>query len=377
MAKVSVIVPVYNMEKYLNKCISSVANQTLEDIEIIAINDGSCDNSLSILDDLSRKYKNLIVINQENKGVGNARNKGLDIARGEFVKFVDADDYLDLTILDKMYKLAKDNNVKLVRGNYKMILGSVGFNNRANLSLNTNGIVDVEDNKDYLFNESPSIGNKLISRDLIGDLKFKENSKWEDLSFIPVVVASSKKLLHLNDNVYNYRMAFNTTLKDFIFKIPNVLDIIFCLDKMKLEMANKGLDDEYQIQIEKIYILHTLYRIQNIISWLNVSKEEKIEFINYIVDLLNVKYPNWYYNEVTRNFEKKHFICRKYLSKIKLGPIKIKSLTCTATCMIRYQFLFVKLIRQHSFPICTHIFFRCNREFSQRLQSRKIMIRQT
>ena len=316
MAKVSVIVPVYNMEKYLNKCISSIANQTLEDIEIIAINDGSCDNSLSILDDLSRKYKNLIVINQENKGVGNARNKGLDIARGEFVKFVDADDYLDLTILDKMYKLAKDNNVKLVRGNYKMILGSVGFNNCANLSLNTNGIVDVEDNKDYLFNESPSIGNKLISRDLIGDLKFKENSKWEDLSFIPVVVASSKKLLHLNDNVYNYRMAFNTTLKDFIFKIPNVLDIIFCLDKMKLEMANKGLDDEYQIQIEKIYILHTLYRIQNIISWLNVSKEEKIEFIHYIVDLLNVKYPNWYYNEVIRNFEKKHFICRKYLSKI-------------------------------------------------------------
>lgn len=319
MPKVSVIVPVYNMEKYLNKCISTIASQTLKDIEIIAINDGSTDNSLKILDDLSRKYKEkLKIINQNNKGVGFSRNKGLEIARGEFIKFVDADDYLDLNILDRMYTLAKENNVELVRGNYKMIIGPIKISNKANfMNINENTIINIEQDENYLFNESPSIGNKLMSRKLIGDLKFKENSKWEDLSFVPIVIASSKKILHLNEDVYNYRVAVNTTIKDFIFKFPNVLDIIFCLDTMRSEMNKKGLDKKYQQQIEDIYILHTLYRIQNIVSWLNASKQEKEEIIDHLIAFLDIKYPRWYCSEVTEEFEKKHKICQKYLNKIK------------------------------------------------------------
>ena len=126
MAKVSVIVPVFNAEKYLNQCISSIANQTLRDIEIIAINDGSTDNSLNMLDELSLRYKGkLKIINKENGGAGSARNVGIENANGEFIKFVDADDYLRLDILETMYDIAKEHKVSLVRGNYQTILGPI------------------------------------------------------------------------------------------------------------------------------------------------------------------------------------------------------------------------------------------------------------
>ena len=101
MPKVSVIIPVYNAEKYLNKCISSIANQTMQDIEILAVNDGSTDNSLEVLEQLSSKYKKLQVFNKENGGAGSDRNMGIEYAKGEFIKFVDADDYLKVDILEK------------------------------------------------------------------------------------------------------------------------------------------------------------------------------------------------------------------------------------------------------------------------------------
>lgn len=90
--KVSIIVPVYNVENYLRKCLDSLINQTLKNIEIICINDGSTDNSLSILEEYASKDERIIVINQENAGVSSARNRGLEIATGEYIAFVDADD---------------------------------------------------------------------------------------------------------------------------------------------------------------------------------------------------------------------------------------------------------------------------------------------
>lgn len=93
MSKVSVIIPVYNAERYLNQCISSIANQTMQDIEIIAINDGSTDNGLNVLNELSQIYKGkLKIYTKENGGPGSARNMGIENANGEFIKFVDADD---------------------------------------------------------------------------------------------------------------------------------------------------------------------------------------------------------------------------------------------------------------------------------------------
>ena len=307
MSKISVIVPVYNAEKYLEKCISSIANQTMKDIEIIAINDGSTDNSLNILESLSMRYKGrLRVISKENGGAGSARNIGIENANGEFIKFVDADDYLKLDILERMYNIAKENHVSLVRGNYQTILGPIKMEDKCSFSnVKGNQIIDVKANKDYIVSETPGIGNKLISRDLIGNLRFPERTKWEDLAIMPVIVASSERLFHMDEDVYNYRVNMNTTIKDFIYKIPNILDIIKCVEMLEKNMSMRGLDEEYKNQIESLYILHTLFRVENAMLWINFPHDKKEVVISSLLGILDAKYPNWQESKIIEDYKKR------------------------------------------------------------------------
>lgn len=115
--KVSIIVPVYNVEKYLNECLESAVKQTLNNIEIIIVNDGSTDNSLSIIKEYESKYNNIKVINQTNKGQSEARNVGLSVSNGEYIYFLDSDDYIELTMMEDLFKLAKNKDLDIVHFN--------------------------------------------------------------------------------------------------------------------------------------------------------------------------------------------------------------------------------------------------------------------
>lgn len=120
MPKLSVIIPVHNTEKYLKKCLDSIINQTHTDIEIICINDGSTDNSLGILEEYATKDKRIIVISQKNHGQSIARNKGIDMAKGEYIAFVDSDDYLETEhFYELLLKSAKLNDADIAKGQYK------------------------------------------------------------------------------------------------------------------------------------------------------------------------------------------------------------------------------------------------------------------
>ena len=118
---VSVIVPVYNVEAYLEKCLNSIIEQSLQNIEIIAVNDGSTDGSDEILNRLSAKTEKLKVINQENQGLSAARNAGINAANGQFVAFVDGDDFISSTMLEKMYGKAVRKNLDIVWCRYQQI----------------------------------------------------------------------------------------------------------------------------------------------------------------------------------------------------------------------------------------------------------------
>lgn len=118
MAKISVIVPVYNAEKYLRQCLDSIVSQTLRDIEIICVNDGSTDASLSILEEYAAKDSRIVVISKPNAGYGHSMNMGLDKATGEYMGIVDADDYILPTMYETLYQYAKQSNLDFVRGAY-------------------------------------------------------------------------------------------------------------------------------------------------------------------------------------------------------------------------------------------------------------------
>lgn len=125
--KVSIVIPVYNVESYLEQCLNSAINQSLSknDIEIITINDGSTDNSLNILKKYASKYSNIKLINQDNKGLSNARNIGLNHSNGEYIYFLDSDDYIDLKSMEYCYQIAKEDNLDIVTFDAEIVLENI------------------------------------------------------------------------------------------------------------------------------------------------------------------------------------------------------------------------------------------------------------
>lgn len=118
MCEVSIIVPIYNVEKYLNRCLDSLVNQTFKDIEIIALNNGSTDSSLDILKDYASNDNRITIIDNENLGVSKARNIGIDKASGKYIVFVDSDDWIDTNMIEVLYSNITKNNCDLVMCTY-------------------------------------------------------------------------------------------------------------------------------------------------------------------------------------------------------------------------------------------------------------------
>ena len=116
--KVSILVPCYNVEKYLKQCLDSIVNQTLKDIEIIVINDGSTDSTLNIIKSYAKQDKRIKIIDKENEGYGKSMNQGLDAATGKYIGIVESDDWADTDMFEKLVKIADENNVDVAKGNY-------------------------------------------------------------------------------------------------------------------------------------------------------------------------------------------------------------------------------------------------------------------
>ena len=172
MKKISVIIPVYGVEKYIRKCLESVVNQTYKNLEIIVVNDGTKDNSMEIVKEYLED-KRIVIINKENGGISSARNAGLKIATGDYISFVDSDDWLELDLYKKLMIDLNDEDIIIF--NYKVIdnknlkvLKEKKFFNY-NRSLKTKRNMGGE----YLFDIEPYVWNKLFKRKFIEDYKYK------------------------------------------------------------------------------------------------------------------------------------------------------------------------------------------------------------
>ena len=222
MAKVSLVVPIYNSSMYLNKCIDSLVNQTLKDIEIILINDGSTDKSEKVIKEY--KDKRIKYISKKNAGIGKTRNRGIKEATGEYIAFVDSDDYLNEHFCEYMYKKAHADNCDLVICNF--------FEDRGNLY----GI-KFKDFKDTSLKDNPSLinninlgpCNKLYSLKLLknNDIYFEENLKYEDAPF--VVKAFLYFLSSSSFIIISQILNISNILPSIITEVSNILGHIFSL----------------------------------------------------------------------------------------------------------------------------------------------------
>ena len=244
--KVSVIVPVYNVEKYIEKCLSSLVNQTLRDIEIIVVNDGSPDNSQKIIDKYAKKYSNIKSFTKKNGGLSDARNFGLKYASGEYIAFVDSDDYVKLDMYEKMYDKAKENNFDMVVCDIDYLYPDKTLRVSSGLEDDTTNIKDV-----YL-NIHPAAWNKIFKKELFeNDVYFKKNVWFEDVEFIYRMLPYIKSIGVVKEdfNQYVQREGSITSIvnKKIYHYIDNMNGIIDFYKKRKLY-------DEYQKELEYAYV---------------------------------------------------------------------------------------------------------------------------
>ncbi len=269
--KVSIIVPVYNTESYLTTCLESLVNQSLEEIEIILINDCSTDESLAILEKYKEKYPmKIIIINlEENKGPGGARNAGINIAQGEYLGFVDSDDDVSQEMFEALYKIATRDNYDMVDCHF---YHEAFDRNMKTTSESAFGELNLEKRRE-LFVHSGYIWSKIIKRNIIvnNNVKFRENVAYEDIDFIRIATFYCKKIYASDMILYNYRKNDNsiTSYKSKEIQIYQKMDAMRFLNKKFKEL---GAYDDYKDEIT--YLVYKTYVI--ILEFVIVLEKEEV-----------------------------------------------------------------------------------------------------
>lgn len=288
-AKISVIIPIYNVESYLRQCLDSIVNQTFQDIEIICINDKSTDSSLSILNDYAQKDSRIIILeNDERKGQAFSRNKGIEIAKGEFIGFIDADDWADFKMLENLYNKAIKTDSDVV-----MCQAAVYDDSKNEMSYSDtyysldcfdesfdNKVFSAEETKDFLLKINVTIWNKLYKKDFLIKInaKFAEDYIYEDLPFFFNTYLRAEKMSIVRECLYFYRInRTNSTMnqlgKKILDRVPmvslsyEILKSCSFFHEIKPKIIGWIIDDifhrytltEKKYQMEYYYLMKKLF----------------------------------------------------------------------------------------------------------------------
>ena len=295
MVLVSVVIPVYNVEQYLEECLESVTNQTLRDIEIICIDDGSEDNSLEILEKYEKLDDRIKVVSQENKGPGATRNLGINISKGKYLYFIDSDDYIELNALEELFNYAKEKDVDF------LLYPAINLDNQNKRFFKTDiysmndvekfigdGVVDYKDLDNLIFSIPVTAYSKLYNADFIkkNDIKFPEGLIFEDNIFFWNLVFSAKKIAFYSKYFYIRRRHSSsiTTLHD-----KRLIDSIE-INRLMVETFKKfGILDKFKNVIYNRRINLTYLRFVEI---LDEYKEDYYKKLNQ--DYKNIVNDGYY-----------------------------------------------------------------------------------
>ena len=312
--KVSVIVPVYNVEKYLEKCLDSLVNQTLKDIEIIVVNDGTKDNSQEIIDKYTKKYpKKVKGFIKENGGLSSARNYGLKYAKGEYIAFIDSDDYVELDMFEKMYNKAINNNYDIVVCDTIEVDEKNGNKvyKKSNFNYSNNDI------KNYII-APPMACTRLYKINIFDEIIFEEGIFYEDLNLIPSLVLKTDSIGFVEEGLYYYLQRSGSIMKQKQFN-EKLLDIFKVLQKNYDLLNNK-----YPKEVEYLYITHLLRTT----SMRFLDYKDSNKYLERINNEIKDKFPDWRKNKYYKKssiklkiicnlaYNKQYFLL-KLLTKLK------------------------------------------------------------
>lgn len=259
---VSVIIPVYNAQNYLKKCLNSIFNQSYKKIEVICINDGSSDGSLDILDEYIKIYEEKMIVKTiENSGQANARNIGINIAKGEFVMFVDSDDYIDEFMIENLVRKQSENNADMVVCNIERIFDgdfkkSVKKFNYDTV-LNINELTTVVEHPEIICFLTVAPYAKLIKRNFINDngISFIKGYIYEDLVFTQNILSHNPSIEMCEENYYKYIVRQNTTMTS---KKSNVVDMFFAYETLFNFYKKNKLEKKFKEELDFLCYYHVL-----------------------------------------------------------------------------------------------------------------------
>ncbi len=296
MPKVSVIVPVYNVEKYIERCLDSLVNQTLKDIEIIIVNDGSQDNSENIIREYEKKYSNIVYVKKENGGLSDARNYGLKYAKGDFIAFLDSDDYVNIALYEKMYKKAIEENADYVECNFYWVYPD---KKREDMG------VKYTNKKEMMVYARVVAWNKLIKRDIIKDL-FPVGLNYEDVEFFYKLLPNINKFSFVEEPLIYYVQRENSIINKQNYKTGQIFNVF----NNVLEFYRKNnLYDEYKEELEYTYTRVLLCSsLKRIVKVEDVVARKRLEIETW--QNLNTKFPNWKQNRYLKQKSGKNLYMR-------------------------------------------------------------------
>ena len=260
---VSIIIPVYNVQEYLSVCLDSVINQTIRNKEIIIINDGSTDKCYEILTEYKIRFPEIIIINQKNSGISEARNAGLKAAKGEYIAFVDSDDFIELNMFEKMYIAAKRESADIVICNYILYKGASDEQETEGISEEGN-IDKLEILKKFLLNDVKAyVWNKLHKRELFttNEILFPNFVVCEDTPASFLLLACSEKIYLMSEPLYYYRQREASLTKTF--SIKSMEDMLEGCYIMRDYITKDPLHYAELIHYYRVYMIKTLWVIHN------------------------------------------------------------------------------------------------------------------
>lgn len=290
MIKISVIVPIFNVEKYLEKCINNIINQSYSNIEIILINDGSTDNSYQICNKYKKIDDRIVVVNQENKGASAARNKGMDIATGEYILFVDSDDILEANLLENIYsQMELGYDIICFQHSINSSIEHSYLNIKDGLELNGENFLELLHKKDKMFNV---IWKYCYRKSFINDnnLRFHEGIIYEDEEWVTIMLCKAEKVIFRDFNGYNYliREGSVMTSNKNVHSYTSMIKVAVNLNEFihKNNIKNKKLLKIIKKKIYSFYIRNSIYILKN-----GYSQEYKLikDNINIIGNCSNIK----------------------------------------------------------------------------------------
>lgn len=311
---ISIIVPIYNVEKYLSKCLDSIRNQTFTDFEVLMINDGSTDNSAKIAQSFLTDSR-FHLISKPNGGQGQARNVGIDNASGDFICFIDSDDFIDLDYLKVLIGLLTENNADIAQCGVNRV-----WENGRVLPYSYTGLTSAvyTDMKKYLRDSSFVMCNKLFRRNLFNNLRYPEGIKFEDFALAPQVYERANVIVSTDKCLYNYFWRNNSTTTAVRIQ-PDILKAYKVLEESDFGKRHSDIMQSYFIrQVMCSLLWAMIYDSCHIDEVKCIMSDGLSKYVNWGYEIDNAKINRiqaiWARTLIKGHFRLAHFYVRTYES---------------------------------------------------------------